>query len=142
LFYKKKKLFYRDIFLESLLERKQNVSKQSVEKRSIENILLVWLDANINESNKDFLYPLKKLREIVHTVNTYTNADKCIRFIKRIKDEKVFMIMSGGLGQQIMPNIHDMSQIDSIYIFSRNISQHQQWTKQWSKVKSIHSDIR
>ncbi|CAF1269567.1 unnamed protein product, partial [Didymodactylos carnosus] len=34
-----------------------------------------------------------------------------------------------------------MPQIDSIYIFCGNKSRHEQWAKEWPKVKGVYTDI-
>ncbi|CAF3618384.1 unnamed protein product [Rotaria sp. Silwood1] len=34
-----------------------------------------------------------------------------------------------------------MSQVDSIFIFCRNKKHHEQWTKDWSKIKDVFTDI-
>ncbi|CAF4154525.1 unnamed protein product, partial [Adineta steineri] len=40
-----------------------------------------------------------------------------------------------------MPLIHDIPQLHSVYIFSNNESQHEEWTTKWQKIKSFHTDI-
>ena len=56
---------------------------------------------------------------------TFADIDECINFITDIKDEKVILITSGSLGQQITPCIHEIPQLDSIYVFltDKNLSQ-------------------
>jgi Tfp pilus assembly protein PilF len=51
------------------------------------------------------------------------------------------MIISGSLGQHIVPRVHNMSQVDSIFIFCGNKKRHEQWTKEWSKVKGVFTEI-
>ena len=60
----------------------------------------------------------------------------------KFNDEKAFVIVSGSLGQHLVPNIHDMPQLDAIYIFCGNKSRHEQWTKEWIKIKGVHTDIK
>jgi hypothetical protein len=89
--------------------------------RTIQNFRLVWLDKTIDEiSNEDSINTITKLRQVVNTVNTFTNVDKCIDFLSDIKEEKVFMISSGALGQTTVPIVHDNPQVSMIYIFCRN----------------------
>ena len=50
--------------------------------------------------------------------------------------------MKGIIAERILPFIHDIPQLDAIYILCSNPSQHQQWTKKWIKIKSTHTDIQ
>jgi tetratricopeptide (TPR) repeat protein len=111
--------------------------------RRIQNFLLVWLDSTIDEiNNQDCINTITNLREVVNTVNTFTDVNECLNFIKNITEEKTFMISSGALGQTVVPIVHDMPQVSTIYIFCGNKTRHEQWTKQWSKVKGVFTDIK
>ncbi|CAF1369045.1 unnamed protein product [Adineta steineri] len=110
---------------------------------TVQNFLVVWLDENIDEENNtDCQNTIIKLREVVNAVNTFTNMEECVNFITDIKAEKVFIVSSDALGQATIPMIHDMTQISTIYIFCENKSRHEQWTRQWSKIKGIFTDIQ
>ncbi|CAF1292365.1 unnamed protein product [Didymodactylos carnosus] len=95
----------------------------------------------MDESDADFKHSLIQLRKIVNTIDTFTNADPCVDFLNQTKNEKVFMIVSGALGQSTVPNIHHFPQLDSVYVFCRNKTKHEQWTKGWSKVKDVFTGI-
>jgi len=120
-------------------------SKQSnntpPKQRIIQNFLLIWLDSNIDESKDDCQKTLKQLRSIVNTIYIFTNSDDCVHFLDQINHEKIFMIVSGALGQSIIPNIHERSQLDAIYIFCGNKAQHEKWAKQWFKIKGVYTQI-
>ncbi|CAF1271764.1 unnamed protein product [Adineta steineri] len=110
---------------------------------TVQNFVVAWLDENIDEENNTGCQnTISKLREVVNTVNTFTNMEECVTFITDSKAEKVFMISSGALGQTTIPMIHDMAQVSSIYIFYGNNTRHEQWTKQWPKIKGIFIDIQ
>jgi tetratricopeptide (TPR) repeat protein len=112
-------------------------SAGSPRARTVQNFTLIWLDSNIDESNRDFKHSLTQLRQIVNTIDTFIDVDTCVDFLTQIKDEKVFMIVSGAIGQSAIPVIHDLSQVDSIYVFCGNKLKHEQWAKEWSKVKGV-----
>jgi tetratricopeptide (TPR) repeat protein len=117
------------------------VSNINRRQRIAQNFLLVWVDNNIDESKEDCRNTLLQLRTIVNDVHIFTQSDQCIQFLDDVEDEKVFVIVSGSLGQQFVPDIHALSQVDSIYIFCANKSRHEQWTKEWVKIKGVHTDI-
>jgi hypothetical protein len=51
------------------------------------------------------------------------------------------MIISGALGQTIMPRIHDVPHVNSIFIFCGNKQWHEQWTRNWFKIKGVFTQI-
>jgi hypothetical protein len=88
--------------------------------KMVQNILLIWLNSNIDEGNSDFQNTITQLRCVVNDINTFTNGEQCIEFLESIQDNNACMIISGSLGQQIVPHVHKMSQVDSIFIFCSN----------------------
>jgi hypothetical protein len=111
-------------------------------QRIVQNFLLIWVDASIDQSKKDCQNTLAQLRNIVNDVNICTEPEQCVQFLKGIDKEKAFVITSGSLGQHLVPNIHAMPQTDAIYIFCSNTSRHEEWTKKWDKVKGVHTEIK
>jgi hypothetical protein len=109
--------------------------------RMVQNIHLVWLDGSIDEANNNSRNSITKLRQVVNTVNTFTDVDECIEFINGIKEEKAFMISSGAFGHTTVPAVHDKPQISTIFIFCENKERHEKWAKQWPKVKGVFTDI-
>ncbi|CAF0819423.1 unnamed protein product [Adineta steineri] len=107
----------------------------------MQNVLLIWLDNNINENNADCSNTIKQLKRVVNNINTFTNGDQCVEFIQTINNNKVCMIVSGSLGKHIVPHVHDMSQVDTIFIFCNNQEWHKQWAKEWPKIKGVFTDI-
>ncbi|CAF0903839.1 unnamed protein product [Adineta steineri] len=116
--------------------------RRRINIQQMQNVLLIWLDSNIDESNNDCQNTITKLRRAVNDINTYTNGDQCLEFIQTIVDKKVCMIISGSLGQHIVPRVHNMSQVDSIFIFCGNKKYHEQWAKDWPKIKGVFTDIK
>jgi tetratricopeptide (TPR) repeat protein len=110
--------------------------------RMVQNVMLIWLDNSIEEDNTDCQNILTQLRHTVNDVNTFTDGDQCIQFINNITNNKACMIISGYLGQHIVPRVHNMSQVDSIFIFCGNKKRHEEWTKEWSKIKGVFTEIK
>ncbi|CAF3847212.1 unnamed protein product [Rotaria sordida] len=65
----------------------------------IQNFLLVWLDAQIDESTDDFRNSIKHLRQTVNTIEIFDDDNECINYITQIQKEKAFLIISGALCQ-------------------------------------------
>lgn len=106
-----------------------------------QNFRLIWLDAKINPSNPDCCNTLGRLRHVVSKVETFTAADPCMNFLKNIRDEKICMIVSGGLSKEIIPMIHSMDQLDAIFVFCGNKSLYEPLMAEWPKVKGVLTQI-
>lgn len=94
----------------------------------IQNFVLVWLDSKINKHDEQF-------HHIVDTINTFIDVDQCLDFLSDIEDQKIFLIMSDDLDQQLISLIHDISQLYSIYIFCEEKSEHEICIHDWKKIR-------
>ena len=112
------------------------------ERRVLQNFLLVWFDATFNESSADFKTSLKYLRQVVASIETFTDAEECVKFLDQIQNEKAFMIVSGALGRQIVPEIESKPQLEAVYVFCENKAAHEQWASKITKVKGVYTDIK
>ncbi|CAF3768779.1 unnamed protein product [Rotaria sp. Silwood1] len=107
----------------------------------IQNFLLIWLDAKIDESNEDYHNPIKHLQRIVNTIEIFQDVKECIGYISKLQDKKACLIISGALYQTVVLRMHNMTQLYSIYAFCRKQERYEEWAKGWSKVKDISIDI-
>jgi hypothetical protein len=107
-----------------------------------QNFLLIWVDARIDQSREDYRNTLIQRRNVINDINIFTQQNDCIQFLKNTDKEKAFVIVSGSLGQHLVPSIHSMPQLDAIYIFCANKVRHEQWTKEWTKIKGVHTKVK
>jgi tetratricopeptide (TPR) repeat protein len=117
------------------------IARRRTDIQKVQNILLIWLDNNIDNNDENCQNIITNLRHVVNSVNTFTDDNQCIQFIQSISNNKACMIISGSLGQHIVPRLHDMSQVDSIFIFCNNKRYHEQWAKEWAKIKGVFTNI-
>ncbi|CAF2682561.1 unnamed protein product, partial [Rotaria sp. Silwood2] len=110
-------------------------------RQLLQNFLLIWLDADFDESKDYYKKSIQHLQHIVATITTFTDVDQCIDFLNDIENEKVFMIVSDALGQHIIPEVQLCPQLDSVYVSSDNQSIHEHWVKIIPKVKGIYTQI-
>ncbi|CAF3347209.1 unnamed protein product, partial [Rotaria socialis] len=61
---------------------------------------------------------------------------------KKNNKEKAFVISSGTLGQYLVPRIHGMPQLDTIYIYCGNKELHKAWADKWTKINGVHTSIK
>ncbi|CAF1280851.1 unnamed protein product [Adineta steineri] len=118
-------------------------SKNAVanQRMNMQNVVLIWLDNNIDDNNADCSNTIKQLKRVVSNVNKFTDGDQCVEFIQTINNNKICMIVSGSLGKHIVPRVHNMSQVDTIFIFCNNQAWHKQWAEEWPKIKGVFTDI-
>ncbi|CAF1358544.1 unnamed protein product [Adineta steineri] len=115
---------------------------QRINLQHMQNVLLIWLDNNIDKNNEDCQNTITQLRRAVNEISIYTDVDQCLEFIQTIIDKKVCMIIPGYFGQHIVPRVHNMPGVDSIFVFCGNKNHHEQWIKDWPKIKGVFTDIK
>ena len=87
------------------------------------------------------LESISHLREIVNSVQTFDNVDECIKTLADVGEEKVFLIVSEELGEEITPLLHRLPQIKYIYVFCPKNQECQKWAKQYHKVHGTYETI-
>jgi len=116
---------------ELLSSNEMNYSLQ--EDKNFETYLLVWLDASIN--SEENLAAQEKLRLSINYLQSFDQLCECEIYIQSVPSEdRIVLIVSGDFGRQLIPKIHDLQQVFSIYIYCGNKEFHQQWSEQYDKV--------
>jgi tetratricopeptide (TPR) repeat protein len=108
---------------------------------SIQSYILFWLDSNIDMNDDNCLFTITQLQSVVNTVHVFNDSDQCANFLNKIKNQKVFMVVSGSLSQHTLPRIHNMPQLTAVFVFCDNRPKYESLTKSWSKVRGIFTDI-
>ena len=85
--------------------------------RNKESFTLIWFDKNIQLNMKDIQLTKNMLREINDYTLFFTEFGDCIQYIKSVKSETIFLIVSGSDADALLSEIHTLRQIDSIFIF-------------------------
>ncbi|CAF2114193.1 unnamed protein product [Rotaria magnacalcarata] len=109
--------------------------------RTVENYLVVWVDANIDLNNSDCQHVLAQLRGVVNQVSTCTTAAECTKLLNDNKAETTFVISSGALGQHLLPDIDSLSKLNAVYVFCSSKQFHEEWIKNWKKIKGLYTSI-
>lgn len=108
-----------------------NLSKNDMQ---LEIFHIVWLDANPQENRNT----MQKLRSIFNRLEIFQAIEPCQRFVeKRAKNERLVMIVSGRLGQEILRNIHKLPQVASVYVYCMDVETHEKWARTFSKVSNL-----
>ncbi|CAF1221230.1 unnamed protein product [Adineta steineri] len=109
--------------------------KESIRKRNdnhLESFSLIWLN---NNENVDIQ---KELRNTINHIETFDDVEECKNYIEKTSEnDRLVLVTNGEFGQQIIPSIHQLRQISSVYINSEN----EQWTNDFPKLKGIHVEM-
>jgi hypothetical protein len=102
-----------------------------------ETFLIVWLDGRVDNC-KENINAQRQLRKSIKHLKTFADNNQCEQYIRSVPvNNKIILIVNGHLGQVIVPRIHQLQQISSIYVYCMNKAKNEQWCKQYAKVKYI-----
>ncbi len=110
------------------------LSNTTQEDGNLETYCLIWLDASVNESQEN-IEAQKQLRTSINHLITFEDDQRCLQYIQSVsKDDRIILIVSGRLGQIIVPKIVKYRHIASIYVYCMNKKANEQWAKNFNKV--------
>ncbi len=110
--------------------KQMNVPLTSEENKA--PYLFFLLDADVRNA----LELQNALKNIVNNyeLKIFEELEECQKTSRVSVGKVVILIASHNHGMQLVPNIHDLQQISTIYIYSSNNKFHSQWTKNYKKV--------
>jgi hypothetical protein len=96
---------------------------------------LVWLDSRIDTD--EYIHAQESLKLFIDHFQIFNESGPCEEYIRSTAvDLRIILIANGNLGEQLILRIYQLRQISSIYIYCMNIEYHQNWTKQYKKVRN------
>jgi len=109
---------------------------------NMENFQFVWLDACLNKSisSLNARYYRNLIIELNNAVQFFTDPIKCIDFMKTIKKEKLILIVSGSLADQILKNIHLYKPLTAVFIFCKYQDHYTDLLTKYKKIIGIYHD--
>lgn len=120
-------------------------SEKNLAEFYVDSPVVAWCDANIDKdaNQLDNLNTLLKLGLIANRqrklIHTFSHIEACQKFIKNVNN--VFLIVSGSMGKTLVPLIHDLEQIHSIYIFCMCKANYETWAKQYKKIHGVFTRV-
>jgi len=98
------------------------------------NRSIVWLDTSVSSKQENF-NAQEMLRTSMNHLKAYTVANECENYIRSVpQSHRIIFIVDSQLGQSIVPRIHQLRQVTSIFVYCMN-KNNQQWTKTYKKVR-------
>lgn len=107
------------------------------EDKNFEIFSLIWCDENVNESDEN-LQIQKKLQQIVSFLKIFDDSVSCELWLQRRfenNNEQIILIISDRLGIDLVPKVHNLSQLILIYILDRNECNNEKWSCKYKKVR-------
>ncbi|CAF4613626.1 unnamed protein product [Rotaria socialis] len=108
--------------------------------QNVEIFSLIWLDQYVE--SQYIQNAENKLRSNINLIKKFLDVKKCQQYVEDLSPaDRVVMIVSGGLGQQIVPSIHKLRQVISIYVYCMNKERNKRWSKYFTKVKGVINEL-
>jgi tetratricopeptide (TPR) repeat protein len=123
--------------IEPIQQEPSNKSSHYRKSAIIANYIVIWFTSNIDDDQMCITH----LQRIVSSFRVFTDIDEFFAFIIQIRGEKIFLILSDTIAQKIIPLIHKMSQLISIYIICKDRLEDEQWIEQYRKIIGIFTHI-
>jgi hypothetical protein len=112
-------------------ERSSKQSLSSPVGESLEIFSLIWLDLSKNNIHENLDIQLQ-LRTIINYLKLFEDIDDCEQYIRSSsKDDRIIIFVNEKLALDITSRIHDLRQITSIYIYSADTEDDNQWINQY-----------
>ncbi len=101
---------------------------------NLETYCLIWLDASVNSSPENVKVQ-QQLRSSINHLLLFEDDQQCLEYIHSVpKDDRIVFIVSGKFGQIIVPQIVQLRQIISIYIYCTDKKANEEWSRHFTKV--------
>ncbi|CAM4895674.1 unnamed protein product [Rotaria socialis] len=118
---------------------KELTSSNSIDQSTssnFESFTCLWLDQSVN-TTQDNLETQKELRQVINHLRTFDDMDKCEQYIRQITTEKVVLIVSGALGRDLVPRLHELPQFSACYVFCQDQKRNEEWANKYHKVNGV-----
>lgn len=105
-----------------------------MEYENLETFSLLWLDAEVNTSDDNCAAQIR-LRKIINYLKTFEDPTQCREYIQSLSDDdRIVLIVSGRCGIVLVPQIHHLRQMSSIYVYCRDVERNRAWAEDYLKV--------
>ncbi|CAF3965293.1 unnamed protein product, partial [Adineta steineri] len=84
--------------------------------QNLETFTLVWLDSLVNISQENIDTKVL-LRNAINNLQAFDDSDKCVEYIQLVSEERIVLIVSGRLGREVVPRIHQLPHLIAIYVY-------------------------
>jgi len=111
----------------------------NIQDNNLESFSLLWLDAVVNTSEEN-REAQRQLRSTINHVITFEDPNLCQQYIRSVcPQDRLVLIVSGRLGQEVVSRIHQIRQLSSVYVYCMDKERNEKWAKNFTKVSMFLS---
>ncbi|CAF1335203.1 unnamed protein product, partial [Didymodactylos carnosus] len=114
-------------------------SDQNLEIENLEVFSLVWCDSDVDRI-AEYRQTQMELRRSINFLKTFDNIEECEGYIVQNtpESEEIILIVSDAIGKTLVPRIHALKQVNSIYVYSKDREKNeQQWIEGYNKIRGV-----
>ena len=101
---------------------------------SSEALSLVWIDPNVENDENRRVH--EKLGTLYGTYKKFASVGNGLDAIKKFSvSSRLVLVVSGGFGKEIVPQIHELEPVLAIYVFCMMVENYKTWAEQFPKVR-------
>ncbi|CAF1374543.1 unnamed protein product, partial [Didymodactylos carnosus] len=115
-----------------------DINERRSERNEEDITLLLFYDGELTE-NSDLITLKGLLRSVNDYVQFYNDEDECLEYSRSIEEEKIFIIIDGPSAEKILPRIHTLEQIVSIFLYRTN-SNYESLINDYPKIVALCTD--
>ncbi|CAF1993615.1 unnamed protein product, partial [Rotaria magnacalcarata] len=82
--------------------------------------IVIWLDANSSDTISCF-------RVKLGNATTFTGKNAYIQYVQSHPNEPIYLIVSGSLSKEIIPEIYESSNLIQIFLFCGSVAAYSEW---------------
>ncbi|CAF1093501.1 unnamed protein product [Adineta ricciae] len=105
-----------------------------------QHFALVWLDENYDQNNSNCRTLVTGLQTIIKKIDVFNDTNECIKFIKAIHNQDVYLIISNP-DEKALTRTHQTEQVSVIFIFDDTNSSNESWPDKLKKVQGIYLSV-
>ena len=121
------------LFGESTVNQINETDGDGEEDKNLEDFSVLWCDSNVNATQENRQTQIG-LRKPINFLRTFETSKECKSYIQRHAEEKIVLVVSGTLGQQLVPEVHHLAQVNAVYVYCRKKEEHSEWSRAYDKV--------
>ncbi|UJR29636.1 hypothetical protein I4U23_017184 [Adineta vaga] len=112
------------------------------DQKNHEDFVVVWLGDYLIPMAGKLNVGIEELQRIVNHVELFNRSEPCLQFLRdNVNEEKIFLIVSGELGQEFVLLVQHLPQLAAIYFFCERREPYETWARSLSIVRGVHDDL-
>ena len=108
-----------------------------------DDFVLVWLDTRTESTLQaattldETVRRQTQLETIISFTRVFTNVQECRIFIESSVLDKILLITCGLLGESLVPQVHELEQVEVIHVFCIDDLKYTAWASPYKKIRSV-----